>query len=145
MAVQAGGRTTVFVEGLDDLIENAREASAKLESGMDAHMAFVVELVYEPTRQAIMDMVHDPRSRGRLAESATFTIKGGDFAEISVGEGLDYAGWWIFGGNTGRNGSARREYIRRGRVLYHQLGIARPAIQQYSDMLGETLVSVFDR
>lgn len=52
-----------------------------------------------------------PRRSGALAGTVTSELVG-DHAEVSIGEGLPYAGWIEFGGSRGR------PYVGEGRYLF---------------------------
>lgn len=71
-----------------------------------------------------------PRLTGQLAGSVEATADDAG-VELSIGAGLDYAGWIEFGGSHGR------PYIPEGRYLY-------PSVEEASDEFQQTAASAAD-
>ena len=115
--------TTVELVGLDDAFRDFRKWADQLGPSIDdASRAFAGR---------VASRVHPPVLTGTLASSVSIVDVPGEDAGVgvSIGDGLDYAGWIEFGGSRGRPA------IPDGRYLYPA---AESAEREWLDLAEQT-------
>lgn len=86
----------------------------------------------------VASRVHPPVLTGALASSVDLeTISGADGIGLSIGDGLDYAGWIEFGGSRGRAA------IPEGRYLYPAAEASEAEWLELAEQVAETTIGRF--
>lgn len=106
---------TVAVEGLANLNRSLRQLDADAPKGLRLALNMSADLLIAEVRPEIPS--RSGKARASLKAASTRTA-----VRIRVGGSrAPYYPWLDFGGRTGKNKTAKREFIREGRYLYPTL------------------------
>jgi hypothetical protein len=122
----------VEVKGIRQLVKALNDVSDDAKNEVKGAMRRIAERVTDKVKAKV------PKRTGRAAASykPRASTRGASIA--FGGTKAPYAPWLDFGGKVGRNNSASRPFIRKGRYLYPTIADEGPAIQdELEDALDE--------
>lgn len=126
----------IRIDGLREFSRNLRKMDKDLPKGLKAASNVAAEIVVGAARPRVPI---GPGKRGHARDSlkAASTTKA---ARVSAGgKKFPYYAWLDFGGVTGRNGSAKRPFLKSGRYIWKAFEDHR---EDVIDTLAEELANV---